>query len=411
MPNQVLVSKLAELAVKVGANVNKGQIVVVRVSTDTVEIAREVSKQAYLAGAKRVFIEWGDEFVSRDYLMFADDETLVEVPQFIIDKYHYYVDNNACFISISSPIPGLHKDVDPAKSQKSMIATSQAIHFWREHMMGNRSQWTIIAAPNAIWAKQVFPNLGEEEAVEKLWEAIFDASRVKVDSDPILEWAKHNEVLLAHNKVLNDYNFKHLHFKNSIGTDLIVELVEDHIWAGGGEHAANGTYFNPNIPTEETFTMPYKFGTRGKVVATKPLNYQGKLIENFWLEFKDGKVVDFGAQKEEATLKSLLDTDEGSRYIGEIALISHDSPISNTNILFLNTLFDENASCHMALGRAYPMNIKGGIGAPIAELEKKGYNNSMNHVDFMFGNEDMEIIGLTHDGVEVKVFEKGNFVI
>lgn len=411
MPNQVLVSKLAELAVKVGANVNKGQIVVVRVSTDTVEIAREVSKQAYLAGAKRVFIEWGDEFVSRDYLMFADDETLVEVPQFIIDKYHYYVDNNACFISISSPIPGLHKDVDPAKSQKSMIATSQAIHFWREHMMGNRSQWTIIAAPNAIWAKQVFPNLGEEEAVEKLWEAIFDASRVKVDSDPILEWAKHNEVLLAHNKVLNDYNFKHLHFKNSIGTDLIVELVEDHIWAGGGEHAANGTYFNPNIPTEETFTMPYKFGTRGKVVATKPLNYQGKLIENFWLEFKDGKVVDFGAQKEEATLKSLLDTDEGSRYIGEIALISHDSPISNTNILFLNTLFDENASCHMALGRAYPMNIKGGIGAPIAELAKKGYNNSMNHVDFMFGNEDMEIIGLTHDGVEVKVFEKGNFVI
>lgn len=411
MPNQVLVSKLAELAVKVGANVNKGQIVVVRASTDTVDIAREVSKQAYLAGAKRVFIEWGDEFVSRDYLMFADDETLVEVPQFIIDKYHYYVDHNACFISISSPIPGLHKDVDPAKSQKSMIATSQAIHFWREHMMGNRSQWTIIAAPNAIWAKQVFPNLGEVEAVEKLWEAIFDASRVKEDSDPILEWAKHNEVLLAHNKVLNDYNFKHLHFKNSIGTDLIVELVEDHIWAGGGEHAANGTYFNPNIPTEETFTMPYKFGTRGKVVATKPLNYQGKLIENFWLEFKDGKVVDFGAQKEEATLKSLLDTDEGSRYIGEIALISHDSPISNTNILFLNTLFDENASCHMALGRAYPMNIKGGIGAPIAELEKKGYNNSMNHVDFMFGNEDMEIIGLTHDGVEVKVFEKGNFVI
>lgn len=278
-------------------------------------------------------------------------------------------------------------------------------------MMGNKAQWTIIAAPNQMWAKQVFPDANEDEAVEKLWEAIFNASRVFSDNDPIEEWAKHNETLLKHNQVLNDYNFDHLLFKNSLGTDLKVQLVEDHIWAGGGENAANGTYFNPNIPTEETFTMPYKFGTEGKVVSTKPLNYQGKLIEDFWLVFKDGKVVDFGAKKEEATLKSLLDTDEGSRYIGEIALISHDSPISNTNILFLNTLFDENASCHMALGRAYPMNIKGGIGAPIAELEKRGYNNSFNHVDFMFGSEDMEITGVTQDGKSVKVFEKGNFVI
>ncbi|MFA6801407.1 MAG: aminopeptidase [Acholeplasmataceae bacterium] len=411
MPNQVLITKLAELAVKVGVNVNKGQIVVVRTSTDTVEIAREVAKQAYLAGAKQVFMEWGDEFVSRDFLLYASDDTITEILPFTIDKYHYYVDQNACFISVSSPIPGLQKDVDPSKAQKLMIASSKAIHFWREHMMGNKSQWTIIAAPNPIWAKQVFPHLSEEDAVEKLWEAIFDASRVYENSDPIAEWKKHNEMLLAHNKILNNYNFKHLHFKNSLGTDLIVELVKDHIWAGGGEHAGNGTYFNPNIPTEESFTMPYKFGTQGKVFATKPLNYQGKLIDGFWLEFKDGKVVDFGADKEEATLKSLLDTDEGSRYIGEIALISHDSPISNTNILFLNTLFDENASCHMALGRAYPMNIKGGIEATIPELEKKGYNNSMNHVDFMFGNKDMEIIGVRYDGSKVKVFENGNFVV
>lgn len=411
MPNQEKIVKLAKLAVKVGANVNKGQIVVVRTSTDAVEITREVVKQAYLAGAKRVFVEWGDEYISREFLLNADDETLTEIPSHMIEKYRYYVEQGACFISISSPMPGVKKDVDPARSQKNMIASSKAVHFWREHMMGNKAQWTIIAAPNKMWAKQVFPDASEEDAVEKLWEAIFDASRVFADNDPIEEWAKHNETLLKHNKVLNDYNFDHLLFKNSIGTDLKVQLVEEHIWAGGGEDAANGTYFNPNIPTEETFTMPYKFGTQGKVVSTKPLNYQGKLIENFWLEFKDGKVVDFGAEKEEATLKSLLDTDEGSRYIGEIALISHDSPISNTNILFLNTLFDENASCHMALGRAYPMNIKGGIGAPIAELEKRGYNNSFNHVDFMFGNEDMEITGVTKDGKSVKVFEKGNFVI
>ncbi len=411
MPKQELLNKLARLAVKVGANVQEGQNVVVRASTDTVLIAREVAKEAYAAGARQVFMEWGDEFVTREYLLNASDETIQEIPEHIVAKYRYYVETGAAFISVSSPIPGLQKDVDPAKSSKSMIATSKAISFWREHMMGNKSQWTIIAAPNPIWAKQVFPKLSEEDAVEALWDAIFNASRVYEGKDPIAAWDAHNEVLLAHNKVLNDLNFKHLHFKNSIGTDLIVELVKDHVWAGGGEHAANGTYFNPNIPTEETFTMPYKLGTKGRVVSTKPLNYQGKLIENFWLQFEDGKVVDFGAEKEEATLKALLDTDEGSRYIGEIALISHQSPISDTNILFLNTLFDENASCHMALGRAYPMNIKGGIGAPIAELEKRGYNNSMNHVDFMFGNEDMEIVGTTYDGKEVKVFEKGNFVI
>ncbi len=411
MPNKTLLTKLAKLAVVVGANVQEGQNVVVRSSTETVEIARELAHQAYLAGAKQVFLLWTDEFISKDYLTFASDETITEIPEYLIAQYKHFVDTNAAFISVSSPIPGLHKEVDPEKSSKSMVASSKALKFWREHMMGNQSQWTIIAAPNPIWAKQVFPKLSEEEAVETLWKKIFDASRVYEDSDPVNEWKKHNEQLLAHNKVLNDLNFDYLKFKNSIGTNCIVKLVQDHIWAGGGEVAFNGTYFNPNIPTEETFTMPFKFGTEGKVVSTKPLNYQGKLIENFWLVFKEGRVVEFGAEKEEATLKALLDTDDGSRYIGEIALISHDSPISNTNILFLNTLFDENASCHMALGRAYPMNIKGGIGAPLEELEKRGYNNSMNHVDFMFGNKDMEIVGVTHDGKEVKVFENGNFVI
>ncbi len=411
MPSKNLLTKLAKLAVVVGANVQKDQNVVVRASTETVDIAREVAHQAYLAGAKRVFMLWGDEYVGKDFLTFASDDTITEIPQYQIEQYKYFVDTNACFISVSSPIPGLNKDVDPEKSSKAMVAGSKALKFWREHMMGNQSQWTIIAAPNPVWAKQVFPELSEEEAVETLWQKIFDASRVLEDNDPIAEWDAHNESLLKHNKILNDFNFDYLTFKNSLGTDLKVTLVKDHIWAGGGENAANGVYFNPNIPTEENFTMPSKFGTEGKVVATKPLNYQGKLIENFWLEFKEGKVVDFGAEKEEATLKALLDTDEGSRYIGEIALISDDSPISNTGILFLNTLFDENASCHMALGRAYPMNIKDGIGASVESLEKRGYNNSMNHVDFMFGNSDMEIVGVTQDGKEVKVFEKGNFVI
>ncbi|MDR4969175.1 MAG: aminopeptidase, partial [Acholeplasmataceae bacterium] len=387
------------------------QVVIIRGTTESKELIREITEEAYLAGAKRVFVQWSDDFVSKSSLKHASVEELEKVSQWFIDQHQEAVDVGACFISVTSPIPGLNEDVDPNKAQKAGIAVQKAVSFFREHLMGNKAQWTIVAAPNPIWAKQVFPKLNEEDAVEALWDAILNASRVTEDNDPIQEWENHNAVLLKHNKILNDYNFKHLHFKNSLGTDLIVELVENHVWAGGGEHATNGAYFNPNIPTEETFTMPYKWGTRGKVVATKPLNYQGKLIDGFWLEFKDGQVVDYDAKKEKDALTNILDTDEGSRYIGEIALISHDSPISNTNILFLNTLFDENASCHMALGRAYPMNVKNGVNTPISELEKIGYNNSMVHSDFMFGSEDMEIVGVTQDGKEVKVFEKGNFVI
>ncbi|TNF08796.1 MAG: aminopeptidase [Bacillota bacterium] len=411
MPKQELINKLAKLAVRVGVNVQEGQIVVVRATTEVKELAREITEEAYKAGARHVFVQWSDDFVSKSGLMYQTIEDLTDIPQWLVDQQRKLMDDGACYISVSSPIPGLNKEVDPMKAQKQGVAAQKALSFFREHMMGNRTQWTIVAAPNPIWAKQVFPHLSEENAVEALWNAIFDASRVYEGKDPIKAWDKHNEVLLAHNKVLNDYNFKHLHFKNKLGTDLIVELVKDHVWAGGGEHSTKGVYFNPNIPTEETFTMPYKWGTRGKVVATKPLNYQGKLIEDFWLEFKDGKVINYDAKKEKEALKNILETDEGSSYIGEIALISHESPISNTNILFLNTLFDENASCHMALGRAYPMNVKNGVNTPISELEKIGYNNSMVHSDFMFGSSDMEIVGVTQDGKQIKVFEKGNFVI
>jgi aminopeptidase len=411
MPNPILVNKLAKLAVRVGVNVQKNQVVIIRGTTETKELIREIAEEAYQAGARIVYVQWSDDYISRSSLRYQTVEDLETIPSWIVDQNKDFVDAGACFISVSSPIPGLNKDVDPIKAQRQGIAAQKALSFFREHLMGNKVQWTIVAAPNPVWAKQVFPQLEENEAIEALWQAIFDASRVTLENDPIKAWEEHNHILSKHNQILNDYNFKHLHFKNSLGTDLIVELVANHVWAGGGEVAVNKAYFNPNIPTEESFTMPYKWGTRGKVVATKPLNYQGKLIEDFYLVFKDGKVVEHDAKKEKQALDNLLDTDQNSRYIGEIALISHDSPISNTNILFLNTLFDENASCHMALGRAYPMNVKNGVNTPIEELEKIGYNNSMVHADFMFGSEDMEIIGLTQDGKEVQVFKNGNFVI
>jgi aminopeptidase len=276
-------------------------------------------------------------------------------------------------------------------------------------MMSNGSQWTIGIVPNLEWGKKVFPDVPYYEVIEKLWGVILEACRVREGEDVVENWKKHHAQLAEHREKLNKYNFKSLHFKNKAGTDLVVNLVEGHIWGGGSEKGQNGVTFSPNIPTEEIFTMPHSHGVNGKVVATMPLSYQGVLIEDFWFEFKDGKVVDYGAKVGKEVLKTLVELDEGSSRLGEVALISHNSPISNMGILFYNTLFDENASCHLALGNAYTMNIKDGYTLSEEELMKKGYNKSMAHVDFMFGSSDMEIVGTTQDGKKVKVFTKGNF--
>ena len=411
MPTEKLFKKFADLAVNIGANVQKDQSVVINSSTDNNTFARAIVSAAYEAGAKRVIVEWNDPYVGRLGYLNMTKETLQEVPEHIITKYEHYVNEGACFISVTSPVPGLNKDVPSEKMQKASQARMQKLEFFQTHMMGNRAQWTIVGAPNEVWAKKVFPDQEGEEAVESLWKAILNASRVYEDNDPVKDWEAHNERLARHNRILNDYQFKALHFKNSLGTDITVELVKNHVWAGGNEESTDGVVFNPNIPTEESFTMPYKYGVNGKVVATKPLNYQGNLIEDFWLEFKDGEVVDYDAKKEKETLKSLVEFDEGSRYLGEIALIPYDSPISNTGILFFNTLFDENASCHMALGRAYPMNVEGGTEMDKDALEELGSNQSMAHSDFMFGSEDLQVFGIKDDGERVQIFKDGNFTI
>lgn len=411
MPNKVLLQKFAKLAVEIGANVQKGQVVAVRSSVESKELARLIVEAAYQAGAKEVIVQWSDPYVSRSGYDYMTAERLEEVPEWSIQRAKWFIEQGGCMISITSPIPGLNAGVDSEKLQRQGIAVSTKMKFYSDHMMGNHAQWSIVAAPNLVWAEKVFPNLKGEEAVEALWDAILEASRVTETNDPVKEWNDHNKGLLAHNKILNDLDFESLHFTNSLGTDLVVKLVENHVWAGGGENSTKGVYFNPNIPTEENFTMPHKFGVDGKVVATKPLNYNGNLIEDFYLDFKDGAVVSYDAKKSLDTLKSLIEFDEGSSRLGEVALISYDSPISNSNILFYNTLFDENASCHLALGRAYPMNVKGGTSMTQEELAKANSNNSNTHVDFMFGSADMNIVGTKKDGTQVQVFKNGDFVI
>jgi len=371
----------------------------------------KVVKAAYKAGAKRVFVMWEDADIARMELEYQSEETLQDIPQYSIDRYKYFIDQGACIIHVISPVPGLTSDLDPQKQQAYSTASAKAYSFVYEYMMGNKAQWTIIAAANPVWAQKVFPNKEKDEALEELWKAIFKTSRVSENNDPILEWNNHNETLRKHKKILNDFRFKSLHFTNKLGTNLTVKLVENHIWLGGEEKTTNGIAYNPNIPTEENFTMPMKTGVNGKVFATKPLNYHGHLIENFWLEFKDGKVVNYDAEKGKKSLQNLIEFDNGSCYLGEVALISYDSPISRENILFYNTLFDENASCHLALGRAYPSNVKNGTSMSIEELEKIGYNNSLTHVDFMFGSKDLNIFGETQNGEQIQVFKDGNFII
>lgn len=411
MDKNKMLREFAKLAVKVGVNIQKEQLLVVNAPIESYEFVRLIVEEGYNAGAKSVEVNWNDDVVNSLFYLNASDEVLSEVPDYAIDKLHYFIDNNAAFISVTSPNMEVYKDVDPLKMAIASKARAPKTKFYSEFLMASKSQWAIVAYPNVNWAKKVFPNLNESDAYDKLLEAILYTSRVQEGFDTIEAWEKHMKNLGVHNKILNDYNFEKLHFKNSIGTDLEIYLVKDHIWAGGGELSEKGIFFAPNIPTEETFTMPHNKKINGTVVSTKPLLFRGKLIPSFKLTFNDGVVVDFEAEEEYETLKTLLDTDEGSRSLGEVALISYDSPISNLGIVFYNTLFDENASCHLALGNAYSMNIKNGTTMDVEELKKLGYNESEVHVDFMFGSSDMEIVGTTYDGKEVQIFRKGNFVI
>ena len=274
--------------------------------------------------------------------------------------------------------------------------------------VGGMASKAFAAVPGKAWARKIFPELSDEEAVEKLWEAIFDCSRIT--EDPIVEWEEHNKNLYSRCKFLNDYRFDRLEYSSSNGTRFTVGLNPKGIFCGGGETTlGSNIYFNPNIPSEEVFTSPMRGSADGIVYSTKPLSYQGKLIENFWIEFKDGKAVNVGAEKNKDVLEKMIAMDEGAAYLGEVALIAYNSPINNTGILFYNTLFDENASCHLALGRGFNNCLEGYENYSNEECQKLGINNSMIHVDFMIGSKDLSIVGITADGKRIQVFKNGNW--
>lgn len=408
--NEKIMKNFARLAVEVGVNVLKGQPLLINGPVEAYEFIRECVKVAYEAGASEVWVDYSDNVCARLTYENVDTDTLKEVPEWSIERIKYRIDKKYCVLHIISDDPDLLDGIDSEKIRQVQLERMKATKPYQYYTMNNVGQWSIVAYPNVKWAKKVFPELSDDEAVKKLWDAIFMTSRVNEIDDVKKTWDKHNKEIKYHSKKLNELNFKSLHFKNELGTDLVVGLIKNHCWEGGADIASNGAIFNPNIPTEEVFTMPDRYHIDGTVVSTKPLSYSGKLIEDFKLTFKDGKVVDYSARVNEDILKNLLDTDEGAKSLGEVALISHDSPISNSGILFYDTLFDENASCHLALGNCYPSNVENGTKMSSEELKELGGNESMVHVDFMFGSKDMEIVGTTYDGEEIQVFSKGNFV-
>ena len=410
MLNKILYEKLALLAVKRGVNIQKDQDLVIGANVRDYEFVEMCVKNAYELGARSVSINWRNNNISKMNYEYMSVEALSIVPDWMYDKTKYEHDNGACYLSIVSDKPGNLKDVDINKLNASQQAYYKKMADLMSYTMNNEGQWCVIGIPSVEWAKVVFPDLNDEEAFDKLGKAIFDVTRVNEDNDPIDEWEKHDEELIRHAKILNEYNFKELHFKGELGTDLRLGLVKDHVWVGGGCQTPKGIYFDPNMPTEEVFCMPEKNNVNGIVYASKPLSYNGKVIKDFWFKFKDGKVIEYGAKEEEDALKQLLEFDEGSSYLGEVALVPYDSPINKTNILFFETLYDENAACHLALGRPYPENIKGGVDMSDEELEKHGANSSMQHEDFMFGSREMDIDGITYDGQIIPIFRKGNFV-
>ncbi|KLU65219.1 aminopeptidase 2 [Desulfosporosinus acididurans] len=400
--------KYALLIVKTGLNLQPNQTLVVMSPIECASFTRLVAQTAYQEGARDVIIQWRDELFSKIRFLNAPEEIFDEFPEWQKNFYLSYVHQGAAFLTISASDPELMQDVSPERMMKAQKANSMALKEYRERLMSNRNVWSIVSIPTAAWAKKVFPELQPEEALTKLWETIFMTVRVDTEN-PIMAWNNHKTNLMKSLDFLNNYAFKSLHYRNSLGTDLTISLPKNHQWLGGSDFTPEGVEFIANMPTEEVFTLPDRNGVNGTVVSSKPLNYNGNLIEEFSFTFKGGRIVDFSAKKGYDTLKILIATDEGSHYLGEVALVPFDSPISNSNILFYNTLFDENASCHLAIGKAYPVCIKNSEAMDAEELQRLGVNDSLIHVDFMLGTNDLEIIGETWDGREIPVFQKGNF--
>ena len=405
-----MLNSYAQFAVKVGVNVQKGQTLIINAPIDGAAFARLCAQAAFEAGARDVVVHYGDEKLSRIKMQQADVEALEDVKPWVQNAYLEYIkaQGGACLLSISSRDPEIYKGIDPKKIERANSARMAAMQEYRTYTMADKIQWCVVAIPSESWAKKVFAQCGEEEAVQKLWNAIFDATRVS-GGNPVAEWREHIEKLSKRRNRLNELALDRLHLKSANGTDVVIGLAEQAQFEGANSLTPQGYSFIANIPTEEVFTAPHKNRVDGIVYGTKPYVYNGNLIENFWVRFEGGKVVEHGAEKGAELFKLLLETDEGASRIGEIALVSNSSPINKTGILFYNTLFDENAACHIAFGAGYPTTVKGGGDMTREQLADMGVNYSIIHDDVMIGSADMAVTGYNKAGDAFEIFKNGEW--
>lgn len=404
--NKTRLRKYAYLIASKGANVQKGQEVIITAELDQPEFVEMLVKECYKLGAKKVSVDWTYQPLEKLAVKYQSTKTLSTLDDWQMKKWEHQLDVLPAKIYLTSEDPDGLKGVNQKKYSKARASRSIAIKPIRRKME-NHYQWCIAGVPGTAWAKKVFPGVRASVAVEKLWEAILDTSRVW--DDPNLEWDNHNDDLLARCNYLNELGLKSLKYSASNGTDLTVGLIPEALFCGGGENTSEGIYFNPNIPTEEVFTSPKKGEAEGIVYSSLPLSYGGQLIENFYMRFKDGKVIESGAEKNADLLAEMLAADEGAPYLGECALVPYSSPIRKSGVLFYNTLYDENAACHLAIGMGFTNVLRDFEKYSEDEAHALGINDSVTHVDFMIGTSDLSITGIDKNGKEVKIFENGEW--
>lgn len=403
---QTVLRKYAKLIAVKGVNIQKGQDVIVVCGLDQPKFIELLVDECYKAGAKKVTVEFRHEPLYKLHVRHQTVTTLAAVEEWEKARFQHYVDTLPCRIYIDSSDPDGMKGLNQKKDAKAQRKRYPIVKPYFDKME-NRYQWCIAAVPGAAWAKKVFPGLPKGQAIEKLWEAILFTSRIT--EDPVAEWEAHNKELSDRCAYLNSLGIAELHYKGDNGTDLKVGMIPEALFLGGEETSLQKISFNPNIPSEECFTSPMRGKAEGIVYATKPLSYNGELIENFSVRFENGKAVKVKAEKNQALLEQMISMDEGAAYLGECALIPVNSPISESGLLFYNTLFDENASCHLALGMGFTNTIKGFEEKTLEECREMGINDSMEHVDFMIGCEGLDIDAITADGKTVPVFRRGKW--
>ena len=403
---QTTLRNYAKLIARVGVNIQKGQDVIIYCQLDQPRFVEMLVDECYKAGAGKVTVEFRHQPLYKLDVRHQTVTRLAKVEEWEKARLQHYVDTLPCTISLVSSDPDGLKGINQNKMAKADQKSWPIVKPYYDEME-NKQQWCIAAVPGAAWAKKVFPGLPKGRAIEKLWEAILFTSRAT--EDPIAAWEAHNKDLADRCEYLNSLGISELHYKGDNGTDLTVGMIPEGMFLGGGETTLSGRYFNPNIPSEECFTTPMRGKAEGIVYATKPLSYSGELIENFWIRFEGGKAVEVHAEKNQALLEKMISMDEGAAYLGECALVPVNSPISESGLLFWETLFDENAACHLALGMGFTNTIRGFEDKTLEECREMGVNDSMNHEDFMIGYEGLDIDAVTRDGKTVPIFRRGKW--